>query len=83
MAKKIEKNRKPKITEHYLNYLHQAKSTNSTNANIKHSCSTNSTTKPNNYDTVNPLINAPFFLTPPSNKRPPKNQNYFINASLF
>ena len=21
--------------------------------------------------TVNPLINAPFFLTPPSNKRPP------------
>ena len=33
--------------------------------------------------TVNPLINAPFFLTPPSIKRLPKNQNYFINASLF
>ena len=33
--------------------------------------------------TINPIINAPFFLTPPSNKRPPKNQKYFINASLF
>ena len=33
--------------------------------------------KKKRYNTVNPLINAPFFLTPPSIKPPPKKSNLF------